>query len=239
MSTRTTASTTVRAGCPRQNQQRGQRQNEEQQENPPPPPEGGDNKPQGDPSESKDPDEPESEEEPNQEPEGFSLTPGTSYDGVLNYQTKEARTYYGYATKALEEEPYDCNPEGFYGFIQTLKTRASEYGWDDPDSGVLQIPLDYRTREEEKTNILDEYGMMDLKALTRYERTYIHTQSRLAQDGCMLFECLINSISKVRKAKISIWQNHYVVRKKPSGICLLKVLIRESHLDTNATTSMI
>ena len=51
-----------------------------------------------------------------------------------------------------------------------------------------------------------------------------------------LYHCVINSISKEGKAKVQIWKKDYWIGDKPSGNLLLKVLIRESYLDTNATT---
>ena len=62
----------------------------------------------------------------------------------------------------------------------------------------------------------------------------------------MLYECLVNSISLTGRNKLNIWASQYKLTNAndpdvtlPSGLCFLKVLIRESHLDTNATTSMI
>jgi hypothetical protein len=45
----------------------------------------------------------------------------------------------------------------------------------------------------------------------------------------------MNSISKEGKNKILIWKKQYTVRNFSSGTLLLKIIIRESHLDTNAT----
>jgi hypothetical protein len=49
----------------------------------------------------------------------------------------------------------------------------------------------------------------------------------------------MNSISKEGKNKILIWRQQYTVDEFSSGNLLLKIIIRESHLDTNATTSSI
>eukprot|EP00978_Attheya_sp_CCMP212_P039051 scaffold199403_cov49-Attheya_sp.AAC.1 len=49
----------------------------------------------------------------------------------------------------------------------------------------------------------------------------------------------MSSISKEGKDKIRIWSADYKVGSYVSGVLLLKVLIRESHLDTNATTTTI
>ena len=81
-------------------------------------------------------------EESSDEEDGddFALTPGLAHHGTINYRSKLGRSIYLNATAKLEEELYDCDPEGFYQFIQSLKTHAAEYGWDDEDSGVLMIP---------------------------------------------------------------------------------------------------
>ena len=55
----------------------------------------------------------------------------------------------------------------------------------------------------------------------------------------MMFKCLMNSISKEGKNKILIWKKQYTIQGLSSGNLLLKIIIRESHLDTNATTASI
>ena len=49
----------------------------------------------------------------------------------------------------------------------------------------------------------------------------------------------MNSVSKVWKAKVSVWKSQYKVNGIPSGNLLLKVIILESHFYTNATTTTI
>jgi len=51
----------------------------------------------------------------------------------------------------------------------------------------------------------------------------------------------MNSLSSSGKAKLNIHDKQYLIGEPPieSGLCLLKILIRESHLDSNATSSMI
>ena len=52
----------------------------------------------------------------------FSLTPGGANSGILDYSLKAGYYHYKGATEKLEEELYDCTPDGFYQFIQSLKT---------------------------------------------------------------------------------------------------------------------
>jgi hypothetical protein len=177
------------------------------------------------------------------QPVQFALTPAQAVTGIIDFYGREGQRIYSSATKTLEEERYDCLPDGFYQFIATLKMRASEYAWDDPNDGVLMIPTDYRHRATPMTHMLDEYGTLDILKLRGYETTYIAQATRRAQDNRLLFQCLMNSISKEGKKKLLIWEKEYTVKVGgkdfKSGILFLKVVIRESHLDTNATTSMV
>ena len=49
----------------------------------------------------------------------------------------------------------------------------------------------------------------------------------------------MNSISKEGKRNILIWKKQYQIGTYGSGNLLLKIIVRESHLDTNATSASI
>jgi hypothetical protein len=49
----------------------------------------------------------------------------------------------------------------------------------------------------------------------------------------------MSSISKEGKKKILVWKEEYHINGYKSGNLLLKIIIRESHINTNATTSNI
>ena len=55
----------------------------------------------------------------------------------------------------------------------------------------------------------------------------------------MLYTCLMSSLSKAGKSKLVIWEDQYTIDHVKSGNLLLKTIIRESHLDSNATTTSI
>ena len=181
-------------------------------------------------------------EEPNPPvaPVVFSLTPGQATQGLLDYNTKAGRSHYGHATSKLEEELYDCSPEGFYQFMKSLGTRAEEYGWSNQDNGVLRLPLTNDPRSEE-LNLLEDFGRFSLERVQEYENGLINQQTRRAQEDRMLYECILNSLTVNGKAKLNVFHKDYHVGNPalPSGLCLLKVLVRESHLDSNATSAMI
>ena len=170
-------------------------------------------------------------------PGGFSLTPGLSNVGVLDYSTKDGRSHYRAATTKLTEDLYDCDPEGFYQFMRTLEKRANEFGWSKPGGLLFISPRPNATPK----NLLVDYGQINLERIQQEENAKINLQDRRAQDDRMLFECIMNSLSAVGQAKVNIHKNEYSLGnpKLPSGLALLKVLIRESYLDSNATTGMI
>ena len=68
---------------------------------------------------------------------------------------------------------------------------------------------------------------------------WIYENSRKAQDTAMLHDCIMNSLSKEGKAKLIINDDLYKFGRRQAEVCLLKVQIRKSYLDSNATSSMI
>ena len=80
-----------------------------------------------------------------------------------------------------------------------------------------------------------------MEVIRDHELSYVGGDTRKAQYNKMLFECIYHSLSTDRMAKVNMHDDQYTMGKAkvPSALYLLKVLIRESYLDSNATTSMI
>ena len=175
----------------------------------------------------------------------FSVPTGTRdwVPAILDQGSKEGKIRWEKSTKPLADELYDCSTDGFYQFMQDLRVRADVFGWNGSKHSVLMIPEDYRDRSGPLRSILDSFGTMSLQDLTDYEKTYAFSQTRLAQDNRALFDCLYNSITQDAKSKLMIWSDQFELKghSRPfySGVLFLKVIIRESHLDTNATTSVV
>jgi len=109
---------------------------------------------------------------------------------------------------------------------------------------ILRIPLTEEGDEEddlEEENLLESYGSITLEQIVRSELRYIENQERKAQYTYMLYRCLMASLTAEAKKKVMIWSDQYHVgdNRMSSGVALLKIIIRESHLDTNATTNQI
>ena len=88
-------------------------------------------------------------------------------------------------------------------------------------------------------NMKTKHGEITLEWVRRFEKYYTNDPSRAAQDAGMLYSCLMASLYKVGKTKIMVWGKQYKINGKGSGHLLLKVIIRESHLESNATTVVI
>jgi hypothetical protein len=101
------------------------------------------------------------------------------------------------------------------------------------------IPEDPTSIDPVLHYLVDNYGVVSLARIQAFKEKYIDGKNRTTQDNYMLYKCLMNSISKERKNKILIWKLQYIVKSRLSGNLLLKVIIQESHLDTNATTATI
>jgi hypothetical protein len=168
-----------------------------------------------------------------------ALTPGQAMTGILDYAGNKAHAYlFKNATRKLEEELFDCTPDQFFPFLKNLEVRANAFNWTT-EQGIMWV----RRNGGVLINLLEGYGSISLRRITRHEKTYWDTGNRASQDDRMLFECLMNSLSAAGKAKINVHSEEYMLRSGegvvPSGLCLFKVIVRESYLDSNATTGMI
>ena len=170
----------------------------------------------------------------------FALTPATHVVGLLNFSKTEHHKIYKSGIKAVDTT-YDCEPDGLFQFLREIRDRSNQMGWME---GILNIDLsDDDEEDEEISNLITNYGTITLEQVARWERRYIATPSRAAQDTYMLYQCLMSSLAPAAKKKIMIWADQYTIEVNgstyDSGVALLKVIIRESHLDTNATTNSI
>jgi hypothetical protein len=117
--------------------------------------------------------------------------------------------------------------------------RAKEWGWSSPVLGILNIPEDAANVNSPTDSLLESYGRISLERIRAFERTYIHTEEREAQDTAMMSKCLLASLTEDALARVMLVEDEYHVGGEPSGNLLLRVIIRESSLDSNATATVI
>jgi hypothetical protein len=149
---------------------------------------------------------------------------------VLDYNNSVATKIYKGAIQALTPE-FDVDAEGLNMFMAALYSKSREYGWDY----VLEVPRDLQAPMMELVNVLTNYGELTLEHLRAFAFTYVVTPTRVAQGSIMLYECIWNTLSKCGRSKVWIWKEEFHINSIPTGILLLKIVIREAHIDTNAT----
>lgn len=163
----------------------------------------------------------------------FARTPALAEQGILDYTSRQGYRIYGSATIKLDDIKYDGSADMLFPFLELMEERAKNYGWDN---GIMMIPNQITG---ESDFLIHHYGTIPLSRINTHEATYISLPTRQAQDTALLYECLMNSLGHVARAKVTPWKLDYFCQGLPSGNLLLKVIIRECHLDTNATTAGI
>jgi hypothetical protein len=128
-------------------------------------------------------------------PARIALTPALAVQGVIDYETIEGQKSYGSATYKLNEELYDCKPDGLYQFLQSFNNRAQEYGWNNNVGCILHIPVDPLDINSETNYQIDNYGMISLEEIKDFETSYL-TQTVCPEQDCFkMLKCLMNLIS--------------------------------------------
>ena len=179
-------------------------------------------------------------DEPIDEPEvAFAFSPALAVQGLLDYTKSKHFKIYKSAIREVSKEPFDCVAEGLYQFLKDVQDRADKMGWSE---GILNITLEVTDNGNPvEENLIDNYGTISLEQVVESELQYINEEGRGAQDTYMLYKCLMASLTNATKKRISLWSDQYRIGNNDlcSGVALLKIIIRESHLDTNATTNQI
>lgn len=160
----------------------------------------------------------------------FALAPALADDDILDMRTKENRTLYKTATAALPHE-FDCKEHNLRSFLEEVDARSDEYGW----GAMLSVPEAPTDPDDEGRYMPDYHGMVNLMQARAHAETYVDTETRMAQDNNMLYNCLLNSLSKEAKDAVTLKKRDYLVNGYNSGVALLKVICMCAHVDTNAT----
>jgi hypothetical protein len=142
------------------------------------------------------------------------------------------------ATKSLyteKEDYFDLSDDRLMNFIDKIRARTISTGWDIFD--ITWTP-DGATADVTK-NILNNYGEIPLEAVAVHADALVTDNSRVTQEDQQLLECLQKSLTEAATNTINLYQNDFFVSGHFSGILLLKVITRESQVDTFATNNRL
>lgn len=161
----------------------------------------------------------------------FALSPALYDNGVIDYSTTAGQKLYKQGVEKLQEELFDVDSKGIHSFLNALGDRAMVAGW----AHILNIPLDISTPNSDLIDLVTQYGEIGLNQICNHVNTYANQQVRAAQDSMQLYHCLMGSLSQEGRNKVTVYKNEYTHLGFPSGALLLKIIIRESYIDTRAT----
>jgi hypothetical protein len=150
----------------------------------------------------------------------------------------DKKLYYK-AVEKLSDNTFGLEPERLKAFLNNLRVRSSDAGWYHLGTGITDIPHDVNDPDPVLDNLIDNYGVITMECIRDFEESYINGVSRGAQDTAMMYSCIMASLTEAGKSQIELHRDEFMVGNLPSGNLLLRVIIRESHLDTHATTSVL
>jgi hypothetical protein len=172
----------------------------------------------------------------------FSKSPGIRRaNDDLDMTVEADQKFYKEATSSFtkKNELFDLTSARLMPYLERLSERCSEYGWNEPITGITYIPEDPLDAASEADNLLTNYGQISLERIRAFEETYLHLPVRAANDSDMLYKCQIKSLTEVAISKLRLVKHLFYVNGEPSGNLLLRVIIQKSSLDSNASTSII
>lgn len=165
----------------------------------------------------------------------FALVPGDVL-GIIDYSTRQGLSIFSQATRSLYEDPADCfNVEsaGLQTFLALIRHRGTTCGWD------LEVPQDVADPLNNNLDITTNHGRFTLEHLRTYSETLVHTQTRNAQENIQVVKCILSSLSLPGFRKVQTWHDDWHINGRPSAFLLIKIIVREAFIDTQATTRIL
>ena len=166
----------------------------------------------------------------------------------IDYGSKKGKAYWKMATDPLLSEKFDVEPGSFTTFMSKLLDRATDVGLCRTGGIAMVTPQGAQA----PINVIKDYGVATYEQIEQHEKTYLAQNQRGMQDSKLLYEMLQNSLSADGFKRIQTWRHQYIFvlqttdaqgnqteQEYKAGLCFLKVIIRESYLDSNATTSQM
>ena len=173
--------------------------------------------------------------DPDQQAIDFALTPASIAD-VIDYSTRQGLAIYSAAVRPLYEDPADffnVESSGLQTFLALLHFRGTTSAWD------FEIPQDLDDPENNLLDMITNHGRFTLEHLRAFSATFINNQARAAQDNIQMVKCILSSLTLPGFRKINTWHSDWHIGDRPVAYLLIKVIIRESYIDTQATTRIL
>ena len=164
----------------------------------------------------------------------FALAPAFANPDVLNYSDQSAAKLFKAGTEALSIK-FDCKPDNLQLFLDQARDRSIVFDW----LNILSIPSQGDVALSK--DLIESYGEISYQDVCNHALTYMHEDTREAQDSFMMYHCLMNSLTDEAQKQVRTRGNvlPFMFGGKGSGPVLLKVIIMVSHVDTRATITSV
>jgi hypothetical protein len=174
----------------------------------------------------------------------FALSPTMANAGAfldLSFQQPGAK-FFKVGAEPLSQSFDFVDSPNLQVFLDLLKTKSKVQG----RSWIFTVPVDINGVVTNHS-LLRDYGVIPLASVAPDALNYANTQTKVAQDSFMLFQCIFASLGTEFLKTITTEAAHYHVANLsgateppiPCGALLLKVIIMRAQVDTRATASFI
>jgi hypothetical protein len=160
----------------------------------------------------------------------YARNPAHASTGLLNYKSSEGMKIYHAATAAMSIK-YSGKAVDMHIFLKSVKARGDTYGWEN----IFAVPT-----EGGNKNLTDQYGLISLEEIRAHARIYENARDRNAQNSSQMYEFLLASLTAEALAMVLSDYSDYTILTEDgtqvtNGPCFLKVIIRNTTVDTRST----
>jgi hypothetical protein len=161
----------------------------------------------------------------------YARNPAQVSTGLLNYGSSEGMKIYNSAVTGLAIK-YTGKALNMHLFLKGVKARGDTFGWKN----ILNVP----TEGGGSKNLTDQYGLISLAEVKAHAMVYEETRGRDAQNSSQMYEFLLASLTaEAMSMVLSDFEDYMIVlpdgTQVGNGPCLLKVIIRNTTVDTKST----
>jgi hypothetical protein len=166
----------------------------------------------------------------------FALMPAQAFgNALIDMRDRGGIALYRSNTRSLYTDPaslFEGKGETLMGFLTLMAQRIREANWE----GIFNIPMVIGAAVPDLRPFVTTHGMHDLEKCVQFATPIVAAGDRGTQDNFMAVTAITSSLTADFMTRILISRAQYTIGEDASAICLLKVIIRESHIDSNAST---
>ena len=168
----------------------------------------------------------------------FAPAPGlVRINTTIDYSNRIGAELYWSGSSSLLIK-FNGEEENLLVFTDALMDCTREMGWGNSQASILSIAA-LRNSIPVHMNLIEEFRRYRLQGLRDQVLTYYNLPTRQAQNGHMMYYCIINTIIEESNRKVIEELKNYVFNGINSGPLLLKFLTSVITIDTRATITNI